>query len=79
MKAQTKTELLKSGLHTLEIFVAGGAALTVVYMFRDDADIMNAVKDAARNIIPVAVAAFIAKLNRESSKTPTGDYVNDIK
>ena len=73
-----KTDLLKSGIHTLEVFLAGGAALTVVYMFRDDADVMQAIKDAILNAIPVAAAAFIAKFNRTTDKTSTGDYVNDI-
>lgn len=78
MKSRTKSDLLKSALHTLEVFIVGGAALTAVYLFRDDADVMQAIKDAVLNIIPVAGAAFLAKFNRMTDKTPGGDYVNDI-
>ena len=73
-----KTDIIKSALHTLEIVVAGGIALTIVYMFKDDADIARALKDAILTIIPVAAAAFLAKFNRTTDKTPGGDYVNEI-
>lgn len=78
MTSKMKADLLKSALHTLEIAVVGGIALTLVYMFKDDADIAAAIKDAILNIIPVALAAFIAKFNRTTDKTPGGDYVNEI-
>lgn len=74
-----KTDLIKSALHTLEIAVVGGIALVVLYMFKDNADVSSAVKDAIVNILPVAGAAFVAKLNRTTDKTPGGDYVNEIK
>jgi hypothetical protein len=77
MKSRTKSDLLKSGIHAGETFVVGGAVLTAVYLFRDDSQVISAVKDALMNIIPVAGAAFLAKLNRMSDKTPGGDYVND--
>ena len=78
MKSDIKLDLLKSALHTLEIIVFGGVALLIVYMFKDDANIAAALKDAALTIIPVAVAAFLAKFNRTTDKTRTSDYVNDI-
>lgn len=78
MTERMKSDLLKSALHTLEIAVFGGIALAVVYMFKDDANVMRALKDAFLNILPVAVAAFLAKLNRSTDKTPGGDYVNNI-
>ena len=79
MTTKMQHDLLRSALHTAEIAVVGGLALTLVYMFRDDADIAAAIKDAIINIIPVAGAAFLAKLNRSTDKTPGGDYVNEIK
>lgn len=79
MKSDIKLDLLKSAMHTGEIAIFGGMALAAVYMFKDDADVGAALKDAALNIIPVAVAAFATKFNRTSATTPSSDYVNDIK
>ncbi len=71
-----KESIIKSLLHTLEVAIAGGAALFIVYLFRDDADIMNALKDALLNVIPVAVGAGLAKFNRASPLTKMPDYIN---
>lgn len=78
MTQRMKKDLLKSLIHALEVAIFGALALAAFYLVKDDADIMAAIKDAIINIIPVAAAAFIAKLNRATDKTGTRDYVNDI-
>lgn len=75
--SKTKDALIKSAFHTLEVVLLGGAVLFVIYLFRDDADIMAALKDAVLIAIPVGVPAFLAKLAREHDKVPIKDYVNE--
>lgn len=73
----TKEAVAKSVVHTLEVAVAGSIGLFVLYMFKDDADIMAAIKDALLAIIPVAIAAFVPKFARSHGGIPVGDYVNE--
>lgn len=79
MTTKMKSDLLKSAIHGAETLVVGAVALTIVYMFKDDADVQAAVRDALLNVIPVAGAAFLAKFNRSTDVTPGSDYVNQIK
>lgn len=72
-----KSAVLKTAIHAVEIAVAGGIALFVVYMFRDDASVQAALKDALLNIIPVVVGAGLAKFGRASATSPIRDYVNE--
>ena len=78
MTNKIKADIHKSLLHTAEIAVFGTLALVAFYVLKEDAAIKDAVETAVLNIIPVLVAAFIAKFNRTTDKTPGGDYVNDI-
>ena len=73
----TKETLIKSALHTAEVAVLGGVALFVVYMFRDDADVMGALKDVVLNVIPLSIGAFAGKFARESKAVNVPDYIND--
>jgi len=71
-----REKLWRSLLHTIEVTVAGGLVGFIVYLFRDDQDVMRAVKDAVLVTIPVSVGAFGAKLYREVSGK---DYINAKK
>lgn len=78
MTNKMKGDLYKSLAHTAEIAVFGTLGLVALYMLKDNADVMDAVKNAVVNIIPVLITSFMAKFNRTTDKTPGGDYVNDI-
>ena len=78
--SDAKEAIVKSLLHTLEVVVALGVGLFVVNLFREDADVIAALKDvliaaigAAGAIIPV----FLAKFARESGSVPIADWIND--
>lgn len=75
--SSTKEAIAKSLAHAIEVGIAGGIVLFAVYMFKEDAEIMGAIKDALKAIIPVAVAAFVPKFARAHGGIPVGDYVNE--
>lgn len=77
--SDTKTALLRSLLHTLEVGVTISVGLFVLYLFREDADIMQAIKDLLLAIlggVGALIPVFFAKFARESKKVNIPDYVN---
>lgn len=77
-----KTSILRSLIHTLEVSLALGVGLFMVYLFREDADIMKAIKDLLVTIlsgIGALIPVFLAKFARENKSVKVPDYVNEIE